>query len=330
MGSPHSHTDFDTPEKNHHPTEVFSSYSVLSPLQTPTRKVGRLFEFRSSLFSAWRTLVASSHPLDKSLDVTILKRSSGPSQSRFEECPKTLVEGGFPPLTSFYAYPKPSLELMVDASLYGWCGLLLPSQVQEEWPASLFPESINWKELQAIFLTVVHFLPKLQGRTVRIWMDNWTALTCIRRQGSFHSQKLWHLTKELLEFCHRHQITLVPSHLQGTLNVLADKGSRRGSIGTEWSLDPDSFHEICTWAGTPQVDLFTTRFNAQLSNFVSPCPDPSACYMDAFSRDWDVWDSIFLFPPFQVLQRVVSLLQVFKGKGFLIALTGRLPPGSSR
>ena len=215
--------------------------------------------------------------------------------------------------------PSPSLELMVDASLYGWCGLLLPRQVHEEWPVSLYQESMNWKELQAIYLTVIHFLPQLGGKAVRVWTDNWTALACIRRQGSLHSPKLWNLTKELLEFCVLHQITLVPSHLQGILNVLADKGSRQGPISTEWSLDPDSFHEICAWAGTPQVDLFATRFNAQLYNFVSPCPDPSALYMDAFSRDWDEWDSIFLFPPFLLLQKVVARLKVFKGKGFLIA-----------
>ena len=214
--------------------------------------------------------------------------------------------------------PAPSLELMVDASLYGWCGLLLPRQVHEEWPDSLFWESMNWKELQAILLTVLHFLPQLAGRSVRVWTDNWTALTCIRRQGSLHSPKLWLLTKELLDLCSRHQITLVPSHLQGSLNVLADKGSRPGPISTEWSLDPESFHEICVWAGTPQVDLFATRYNAQLCNFVSPCPDPSAIYSDAFSRDWNQWDSIFLFPPFVLLQRVVNL-RVYEGKGFIIA-----------
>ena len=215
--------------------------------------------------------------------------------------------------------PAPTLEIMVDASLHGWCGILLPDQVQGEWPPVIFPESMNWKELQAILLTVVHFRPLLEGRSVRVWSDNWTALSCIRRQGSLHCPKLWLLTKELLEVCSRHQIILHPSHLQGVLNVLADKGSRWGPIATEWSLDPESFHEICSWAGTPQVDLFATRFNSQLSNFVSPCPDPSARYMDAFSRDWDDWDSIFLFPPFPLLQRVVSLLKVYKGKGFLIA-----------
>merc|ERR1711895_65365 len=49
--------------------------------------------------------------------------------------------------------PAPTLEIMVDASLHGWCGILLPKQVQGEWPPVLFPESMNWKELQAILLS---------------------------------------------------------------------------------------------------------------------------------------------------------------------------------
>ena len=215
--------------------------------------------------------------------------------------------------------PAPSLEVMADASLYGWCGVLLPDQIREEWPVGLHQESMNWKELQAILLTVVHFAPQLEGRTATVWTDSWTAVACIRRQGSLHSVKLWYLTKELLDFCHLHRITLVPSHLQGVLNVIADKGSRSGPISTEWALDPDSFQEICSVIGTPQLDLFATRHNTQLYDFISPCPDPAALHRDAFSLDWNDWESIYLFPPLQCLQQVVSLLRIYKGKGFLIA-----------
>ena len=158
--------------------------------------------------------------------------------------------------------PNPSEELMTDASLFGWSGVLLPHQVEGEWPQFLWFHSMNWKELQAILLTVQHFLRRLRGKVVKVWSDNMTALACIRRQGSAHSPALLDLASSLLILCHRHNITLIPSHIQGVLNVLADAGSRKGPISTEWSLDPRSFKEICHLWGRPQVDLFTTTPNS--------------------------------------------------------------------
>ena len=143
---------------------------------------------------------------------------------------------------------------------------------------------------------MIHFLPRLKGKAVKVWSDNMTALACIRRQGSAHSPALLELASSLLILCHRHNITLIPSHIQGVLNVLADAGSRRGPIATEWSLDPHSFKEICHLWGRPQLDLFATRYNTQLWTFVSPCPDPAALCMDAMAWDWNVWQSVYLSP----------------------------------
>ena len=68
-----------------------------------------------------------------------------------------------------------------------------------------------------------------------------------------------------------------------------------------------------------QVDLFATRDNARLPDFVSPFPDPMALGVDAFSLHWGDWDSIYLFPPVKALHRVVPLLTHFQGHGVLVA-----------
>ena len=49
--------------------------------------------------------------------------------------------------------PNPSEELMTDASLFGWSGVLLPHRVEGGWHRSLWFHSMNWKELQAILLS---------------------------------------------------------------------------------------------------------------------------------------------------------------------------------
>ena len=59
--------------------------------------------------------------------------------------------------------------------------------------------------------------------------------------------------------------------------MVADKLSRLGqTIQTEWSLLQEAFQAICNRWHQPQVDLFATRFNNKLAQFVSPVPDPQA------------------------------------------------------
>ena len=216
--------------------------------------------------------------------------------------------------------PPPTIEIMTDASSHGWSGWLLPEEVFGEWDPSLQFHSMNWKELKAIHLTLLHFGERLRGQSVRILTDNTTAVACLRRQGSVSSTFLWELSRVILVFAQDMDITLLPVHLSGVLNVLADMGSREGPISTEWSLDPRSFWDICDLVGyIPEVDLFATRFNSQLPIFISPFPDQLAAGQDALNLDWNRWSSIYLFPPIQILPEVIRKLDHFLGKGFLLA-----------
>ena len=74
--------------------------------------------------------------------------------------------------------------------------------------------------------------------------------SCIRHQGTLRSPALMNLSKTLLEFCFAHSVSLVPKHLSGALNVLADQGSR----STEWSLDVETFAWVASNFGPLQVD----------------------------------------------------------------------------
>ena len=159
--------------------------------------------------------------------------------------------------------PRPALQLMTDASLYGWSGVLLPQSVSGVWPPSCQGMSINWLELMAIKLSLEHLAPLLQGRCVLL-SDNTTSVACIEQQGTYRSDALMSLSRDVLEFCQRLSITLVPRHLCGELNSLADRQSRYGPVGAEWSLDDETFLWLCQLAGPFQVDLFATRENPRL------------------------------------------------------------------
>ena len=89
------------------------------------------------------------------------------------------------------------------------------------------------------------------------------------------SGSLCALLWRLLSWCTRKQVTLRASHIPSQLNVIADKLSRLGqTIQTEWSVHPEVFQAICSRWHQPLVDLFATRFNSKLPQFVSLVPDP--------------------------------------------------------
>ena len=217
--------------------------------------------------------------------------------------------------------PVPDLDISTDASDYGWSGVLHPFRIQDSWTPSDLSNSINWREMKAILNTLRFCRRSLYGKVLRIHTDNLATLFCIKKMGSTHSPPLNKLSRELLLFCQLHKITLVPVYIPGVLNVLADQGSRKGPIITEWSLDPDSFLWIFQVFNIfPKVDLFATKENTKFASYVSPSQDPEAYAQDALSLNWDDhWSCIYLFPPPSLMPLVLEKIVAYKGTGILIA-----------
>ena len=119
------------------------------------------------------------------------------------------------------------------------------------------------------------------------------------------------------------------------------KLSRLGqTIQTEWSIHPDIFKAMCSQWHQPQVDLFATRFNGKLPQFVSPVPDPQAWAVDAPSLSWENLDPC-TFPPVAILGKVLEKLQdypcnriILMAPGWpnmpwfwdLVAMSSQIPP----
>ena len=117
--------------------------------------------------------------------------------------------------------PLPSLQLMTDASLSKWSGILFHQdrRISGNWTPEDLTQSVNWLELKAISLSLHNFLPLLQGQLVLLLSDSTTSVACIRNQGTLRSEPLIILSAQIFNFCHIHSITLVPKHLSGVLNV---------------------------------------------------------------------------------------------------------------
>ena len=66
-----------------------------------------------------------------------------------------------------------------------------------------------------------------------------------------------------------------------------------------------------------EIDLFASRLNCQMKSFISWHPDPKSFAVDAFTENWGLW-MIFVFPPFSLIQRVLSKVERDQATGLLI------------
>ena len=203
---------------------------------------------------------------------------------------------------------KHALQIFTDASKEGWGAHLNEFTARGSWSVPESKLHINYLELKAVFLALKEFQDLCVDKIVLVATDNTTVVAYINKEGGMRSGPLCALLWRILTWCSQRQVTLKARHIPGRLNVIADKLSRLGqTIQTEWSLLPEVFQQICNQWHRPQIDLFATRFNHKLPQFVSPVPDSLAVALDALTLPWEDLDA-YAFPPTAILGKVVEKL----------------------
>ena len=201
-----------------------------------------------------------------------------------------------------------AVQIFTDASKEGWGAHLGDFTARGVWSV---PEShlhINFLELKAVLLALKRFQHLVQGKVVLVATDNTTVVAYINKEGGMRSGSLCALLWRLLCWCNLRQVVLKARHIPGRLNVIADKLSRQGQvIQTEWSLHQGVFDLLVQTWHRPQVDMFATKYNCKLAQYVSPVPDPNAWAVDALTVSWENLD-MYVFPPVSLLGKVVSKL----------------------
>ena len=219
---------------------------------------------------------------------------------------------------------KHALQIFTNASKEGSGVYLNERTARESWS---LPESklhINYLELKAVFLALKEFQDLCTDKIVLVATDNTTVVSYINKEGGMSSGPLCALLWGILTWCTRHQVTLKARHIPGRLNLVAAKLSRLGkTIQTEWSLLQEVFQAICSRWHRPNIDLFATRFNNKLPQFVSPLPDPLATAVDALCLPWEDLDA-YAFPPAAILGKVVEKLQDSPCKRIILIAPGWL------
>ena len=217
---------------------------------------------------------------------------------------------------------KHALQIFTDASKEGWGAHLNERTARGSWSVPESKLHINYLELKAVFLALKEFQDLCVGTIVLVATDNTTVVAYINKEGGMRSGPLCALLWRILTWCSQRQVTLKAQHIPGHLNVIADKLSRLGqTIQTEWSLLPEVFHRLCNRWHRPQVDLFATRFNHKLPQFVSPVPDTQALAVDALTLPWEDLDA-YAFLPTAILGKVVEKLQDSPCKRLILIAPG--------
>jgi len=217
----------------------------------------------------------------------------------------------------FAVYPAPRLVLYSDASCKGWGGHIEngPS-TGGDWSAEEAEDHINVLELKGAFLTLQTFADEYEDCHIKMMLDNTTAIACINKFGST-KPKLLALCLEIFAWAQNRNLFLSAAYVPGVDNVLADRESRTHNTDIEWQLKPKWFKYLCEKFGTPEIDLFATRINTQLSKYVSWRPDPHAQWVDAFSMPWTGMFT-YMFPPFSMLTKVMQKLDQEGGSTILV------------
>ncbi len=215
-------------------------------------------------------------------------------------------------------FPPVDIIIHSDASNKGWGGHLDHLQVRGTWSREQESLHINVKELLAAFLTLKSFLPAQRCLHVQLCMDNKTAVTYVNKMGGTRSPVLCQLAVDMWKWCQERKIHLSAIFIPGVQNVEADRLSREVSISTELHLNSKVFRQIVAVYGMPEVDLFATAVNKQVSRYITWIPDPLALATDALTQDWGQFQLSYLFPPMNLISKCLLKIRDEKAKAILV------------
>lgn len=202
---------------------------------------------------------------------------------------------------------EPVLTICADASLTGWGAVCGEISTGMTWTSDEGSRHINEIELQAAFNALQSFAGLKHGCSVRLRLDNSTAVSFINKMGGTRSFALNELAIKIARWCEARNISLQAEHLPGVLNVIADRESRRRIDWSDWRLHPEAFRALMEiWS--MNVDLFSNPWNAQLKTFVSWNVQPGAWATNAFSLNWRSMMG-YVCPPFSVIRDCLSKIR---------------------
>ena len=210
------------------------------------------------------------------------------------------------------------MTVSTDASLLGWGATWPGTTIGGRWLPEEAQAHINLLELKAAYLALSALFSSSTPvpRHILLQMDNSTAVAYVNKRGGTRSHTLLQAT-DLWAVVLSADSWVTAEHIPGTSNEVADTESRHFSHHSEWTLCRGTFQRITHRFYRPAVDLFASRVNNQLPQYVSRYPDPGAMAMDAFLCHWSRVRS-WIFSPVVLIPRILSKLKADKATALVL------------
>jgi ribonuclease HI len=215
----------------------------------------------------------------------------------------------------------PQAQITTDASATGWGAELILKKKQwlfwgdfGYWTNRL--SSSNQRESMAVLLALRSasmYLKEEKISCVCVESDNSTTVSNLRRQrGATSMVKIMRIIFSTLR---KLDIEVIPRHRPGKLNEVADALSRLERAG-DYALKREAFEKGMVALAEPgeepkeivNLDLFATRRNTLLDQYVFPSPDCAAVACDAFSVTWKEWRPL-IHPPITLILRCLQRIR---------------------
>ena len=143
--------------------------------------------------------------------------------------------------------------------------------------------------------------------------------------GGVKSQGCNEMAQQIWDWCIKRDIWLSACHIPGVQNSEADTESRKFNESTEWSLDSVVFDSVLALWGPFQIDLFASRLNFKVANYVSWKPDPGATFINAFLMNWQ-HHYFYAFPPFSLISTCLQKIEQDQASGVLLVPVWKTQP----
>ncbi|XP_072014262.1 uncharacterized protein [Amphiura filiformis] len=163
-----------------------------------------------------------------------------------------------------FEYSLPQVLLYSDASHSG-CGawtrgqddsIIMFNQSRSEQEIG---KSSTWRELKGVDLALRAFVPRLQGKCVKVFSDN-MGVAAVIKKGSMKLD-LHTLSIDIASFCREENIDLHVQWVPREENTLADSLSREIDFD-DWGVSQSFFNFMDSLWGPHSVDRFADNQNA--------------------------------------------------------------------